>query len=90
MANRRDLKRNLNYVCSELFAESVVTYLTVKQEDVEQIDAILASIVKIQKDFTSRVMHPEPGMKASKYYRALKEDFNKQVIEIIDNIQALT
>ncbi len=89
MAKKRKLKHNLNYVCNELFAECVLSYTSVTQDDVEQVDTILKSILKIHKDFIGRVMHPEPGMKANRYYHTLREDFNKQVSEIIGNISAL-
>lgn len=89
MANKRTLKHNINCVCSELFAECLVAYLNVREEDVAQIDDILKTIISIQHDYTARAAHPEPGMPAAKYYAVLAEDFNKQVSEIIDNIQAL-
>ncbi len=90
MASKKNLKHNLNCVCSELFAECLTTYLTVQKEDEDQIDALLTSILELQKEYTTRVSHPEPGIKPSKYYTVLVEDFNKQVAEILGNIQALT
>ncbi len=90
MANKRDIKRRINYACSELFAECVTVYLSVQQEDTNQVDAILTSVLKTHKEFVKRVSHPQPGMKPNKYYKVLIEDFNKQVCEIIDNINALS
>ncbi len=89
MANKRNLKHNINCVCSELFAECLAAYLTVREEDAEQIDDILKSILRIQHEYVSRAGHPEPGVKAGEYYAVLAEDFGKQVSEIVDNIQAL-
>lgn len=89
MANKRDLKRSINYICSELFAECVATSLATPADNKEQVDVILTSILRTHDDFVRRVSHPEPGMPTRKYYNILKEDFNKQVCEVIDNIQAL-
>ncbi len=89
MANKKTLKHNINCVCSELFAECLLAYVNVQKDDEEQVDAILKSILKLQQDYTSRASHPEPGLKASKYYNVLIEDFNKQVSEILGNIEAL-
>ncbi len=89
MANKKTLKHNINCVCSELFAECLTAFVTVQKEDEEQIDAILKSIMDLQRDFTTRVSHPEPGLKASQYYSVLIDDFNKQVTEIVGNIQAI-
>ncbi len=90
MANKRDLKRALSNSCGVLFTESVTAYLSVNNDDIEQVDAILTSIMKTHREFLNRVSHPEPGMKAKKYYRILIDDFNKRIGEIIDNIQALS
>lgn len=40
MANRRKLKKNINYICSELFAECVALMhynIDVKQEDIDNL-----------------------------------------------------
>lgn len=40
MAKRKDLKKNINYICSELFAECVALSLyklNVKQEDIDNL-----------------------------------------------------
>ena len=88
MANKRDLKRTINYITSELFAETVAAslYNGTQQADV---DGILSSIVMVNEDFIKRVSHPEPGIKPGDYYKSLKADFSKQVCEIIDQISNL-
>ncbi len=88
MANKRDLKRTINYITSELFAETVAAslYNGTQQADV---DGILSSIVMVNDDFIKRVSHPEPGIKTGDYYKNLTKDFNKQVSEIIDQIATL-
>ena len=88
MANKRDLKRTINYITSELFAETVAAslYNGTQQADV---DGILSSIVMVNDDFIKRVSHPEPGIKPGDYYKSLFADFSKQVGEIIDQISNL-
>ena len=89
MANKRNLKRTINYITSELFTETVVASLyngTPQQADVE---GILSSIVIVNKDFIKRVSHPEPGIKPGAYYKRLIADLSKQVGEIIDQISNL-
>lgn len=88
MANRRDLKKNINYICSELFAECVAMMhynLNVKQEDV---DNIMARILWMQDEFISRVSHTEPG-NVKGFYKKLRADFNAQVEEIVNSISQL-
>ncbi len=87
MANKRNLKRTINYICSDLFAEAVAASLYGEKPNKDNIDALLTSILIIHSDFISRISHPEPGMNTKLYYKTLIEDFNKQVGEIIDQIQ---
>ena len=89
MANKRNLKRTINYICSDLFAEAVSASLYGEKPNKDNIDALLSSILIIHNDFLSRVSHPEPGMDKKVYYKAIIEDFNKQASEIIDQIQNL-
>lgn len=89
MANKRDLKRRINYITSELFAETVAASLYNGKPTQEDVDGILSAIVMINGDYISRVSHPEPGITKGEYYKKLTVDFNKQVSEIIDQISNL-
>lgn len=86
ITNKRDLKRSINYICSDLFAECVAASLYGGSPNKENVESLLTSILVVHNDFINRVSHPEPGMPAKKYYRALIDEFNKQVGEIIDQI----
>ncbi len=86
MANKRTLKKTINYICSDLFAECVAASLYSGKPDQEDVNALLASILSIHSDFIRRISHPEPGMKDKEYFQKLMKDFNKQVSEIIDQI----
>ena len=83
--NKRDLKRQIDYICSDLFAECVATSLS-GNPDMENVDALLSSILTIHNDFIRRVSHPEPGIPPKKYYKELVDSFYKQVDEIVDHI----
>lgn len=86
MANKRDLKRTINYITSELFAECVAASLYNGKPDQNEVDGILSAIVMTNTDFIKRVSHPEPGLRQSAYYKQLIIDFNKQTSELIDQI----
>ena len=86
MSNKRDLKKQINYVCGELFAECVAASLYGAKADVAVVKPLLSSIVSLNQDFLSRVSHPEPGMESKRYYRVLEQDFNRQASDIIDQI----
>ena len=88
MANKRDLKRNINYVCSELFSEAVAASYSTKQSD-DNVKALLTSILVIHNDYVRRISHQEPGLAPKLFYKDLTTNFNKQASEIIDQIANL-
>lgn len=85
MANKRTLKKSINYVCSELFAECVANSLY-STSDNNNTNAILHSIITMRNNYVSRISHPEPGISNKNYYSDLIEKFNEQADEIIDQI----
>lgn len=87
MAKKRDLKRQINYVCSDLFAEAMAAAIYGGKENKEAADNLLSTILINRSDYVSRVSHPEPGMTAKKYYQSLIKDFNDNVSDIIDKIK---
>ena len=87
--NKRELKKSVNYICSELFAECVAASLYSESANKDNINALLTSIITIQNDFVRRISHPEPGMPAKVFYKQLIKDFNNTVSEVIDHIAHL-
>lgn len=87
MANKRELKKAINYVASDLFLECIVLK-QIKKADPAAADAILADILCLQSEFLARAGHPEPGC-VKKYYRKLQEDFTNEVGNIIRRMQAM-
>lgn len=86
MANKRNLKRNINYVCSELFSEAVAASMNSSKATEEDVNALLASILVIHNDYVRRVSHQEPGLSPKLFYKDLVNNFNKQVSEIVDQV----
>lgn len=88
MANKRDLKKSVNYICSDLFSEcaAMSLYGNKKEEDVK---ALLSSILLFHRNYINRISHVEPGMTAKAYFKDFKSKFNTQVDELIDNIANL-
>ncbi|HIW45023.1 MAG TPA: hypothetical protein H9986_08385 [Candidatus Prevotella stercoripullorum] len=86
MANRRKLKKTINYICSALFSECMAALLYNDSKKQEVADAILTSIIIVQSNYICRISHVEPGMSPRAYFKDLKDKFNIQVEEIADNI----
>ena len=87
MANRRTLKRNINLVCEEIFAECMALSLYGRNRDGGQ--ALFMSIVRMRNEYIRRVSHAEPGKKPKEYFRNLRDSFVAQADEIIDQINHL-
>ena len=93
MAKRRTLKKNINYICSELFAECVaLTHykVDIKQEDVDNVMTriLLMQAINLRQDIISRISHTEPG-NVKGFYKKLRMDFNAQVSDIVSTISQL-
>ena len=89
MANRRTLKKGIQLVTSDLITESYINHLMLQKMDKSGFDAIVEKIADINNDFLARVNHPN-GTKEPKlvkaYYKKLVADFNKEVEQIIENL----
>ena len=46
----------------------------------------IKSLMSMHSDYIMRVSHPEPGMKAKEYYKALVDSFNNDVNDFVDQI----
>ena len=85
MANRRLLKKNINYITGELFADCLAHKCFVSGNDPQQCDAILTRILQLQDEYISRISHTEPG-NTREFYKKLQNDFNSQVQDILQQL----
>ena len=81
-----DLKKIINNICQELFAESIAISLYGEKNTVVDTEALLSSIMDINRNYVNRISHPEPGMPAKVYFKDLIDNFNKDTCEIIDQL----
>ena len=88
MANRKDLKKAINYIAGELFTECVIVSLGLPDAEKKKADEVMTNILNMQDEFVSRISHTEPG-NVKGFYKKLHEDFNAKVDEIVEAIQQL-
>lgn len=89
MAKRRTTKRCIHSVCTELWAECVAMSLYAAKTDPKNVETLLHSIVKLEKDYISRVSHLEPGMKPKLYFKDLSDKFVAVASELSDQVSNL-
>lgn len=82
---RRILKKQVNYIAGELFAECVVLSKVVPGVDSQKVDELMARVLYMQDEFICRISHTQPG-NVKGFYKAFRADFQAQVDAIIDEI----
>lgn len=83
MASRRELKKNVNYIVGELFAECLIHSLYVPGTDKAKADKLMEELLKMQDEFISRISHTEPG-NVKGFYKKFHTDFSAKVNEVIE------
>ena len=89
MAKRRELKKGINFLCGELFAECVAIMHYQKPIPQEDVDNVMTSILNLQDDMLNRVSHVEPGIKAKEFFKKLRTDMVERTDEIVEQIKSL-
>ncbi len=93
MASRKNLKKNIHLFLHEVAMEAYVEYLLMPEIDDEKFSALMQRIYVADSEFVARVNHPS-GTKdttlVKKYYRALVEEFNAELIAIVEDLRGLT
>ncbi|MEE1223512.1 MAG: hypothetical protein UHL07_08295 [Bacteroidaceae bacterium] len=89
MANKRQLKKTINMVTGDLLVECIATKYINKESRQEDVDNVMVGILRMQDDFICRVSHPEPGMPAKQYFKALRDDLAKQADAIVNQLYAI-
>ena len=84
---RRELKKCVNNLCGELFAECIALNYY-ENVDKDAVANIMESILMMQADIVSRISHVQPGA-GKTFFKKLREDLITRTEEIIDDIQAL-
>ncbi|MCQ2350890.1 MAG: hypothetical protein MJ003_02845 [Paludibacteraceae bacterium] len=92
MASRRGLKKDLNYLYSDLMLEAYAAFFNSKKKDEEKANALISKISDNFMDFVNRASHTdgkENKKLAKKYYKELWDAVYKDVIAISEEIDKL-
>ena len=80
MANKRTLKKEINYVAGELLSECLCNKYLIPGTDAEKVDALMGKIIGIRD---------KDPKKVKVYYRKLRADFDKAIDEIFEDLASL-
>lgn len=83
---RRELKKNINYLCGELYAECVALVQYHKVQSFADIENIMRSILIMQDDLICRLSHVEPGS-TKLFFKKLRQEMISRTDDIVEQIK---
>ena len=85
MANRRDLKKNVNYIADVTVGMCMIEGMNAEGEKREAISELISQVINLRSDIISRISHTEPG-NVKAFYKKLKSDFNSKIEEVFNEL----
>jgi hypothetical protein len=99
MASKRSLKKQIRYICGDIAAECITTTYLIPQVDKQQLDNAVVKVAQLQaatlakanisfdkapRDFDSKADYAKARKEYfAKAYKSLTDHFNKEVEEIV-------
>lgn len=83
---RRELKKTINYLCGELYAECVALLQYHKVSSFADIENIMHSILMMQNDLVCRLSHVEPGS-TKLFFKKLRQDMISRTNDIVEQLK---
>jgi poly-D-alanine transfer protein DltD len=90
MAKRRYLKREIDSVAGELFAEVLMVESLTPGVDSDKVNALLDRILEMQEKFISKVNGRDNKDSAKQYFKQLHTELQTEVDSIADEIGKLS
>lgn len=84
MASRKQLKKSIKLVTSELFTDCIALSLC-KQGDSETLDQLMTELLALNADYVSRLSHVERGSERL-FFKKLREEFTEKVNDLGERI----
>ena len=76
MASRKDLKKQINNICGELFADCVALKMCEQGND-EQLNEVMLEIWDLRREYVSRIRHTEK-LSERVFYKKLRAEFSEK------------
>lgn len=92
MANRRELKRNINGLLGDVIDECYISLLNNKGKNEKEVELIVDEVVDLANDLIHRTnasKYIKNRNEMKKHFAAIKEELGEKVIAYVDKINAL-
>jgi len=86
---RREIKKDINSLCGDLFAECVALLQYKENPNKKDIENVMLTILQMQNDMVSRLSHVEPGS-TKLFFKKMREDLIARTEDIVEQIKALS
>jgi len=87
MSSRRKLKKELNYVCGELFADCVVLKMC-DTCDAQVLTETMMEVIALKTEYISRISHTQRGC-VKQFYAKLRAEFYEKADALSQKIVSL-
>lgn len=84
MASRKQLKKSIKNITSELFTDCVALSMC-QQAEQDTLDQLMTEVLAVYSDYVARISHTEPN-NVRDYYRKLKGEFTEKVNDLSERI----
>ncbi|MCU4164279.1 hypothetical protein [Carboxylicivirga caseinilyticus] len=92
MASVKELKKDINFLASELLTEAYVKQLLIEDVDQNKIAQVMVDAMTYRNDLIARTNHPDgkdnPKM-VKTYYQKLRKDMMEQFVAISESINEI-
>ncbi|WP_439184307.1 hypothetical protein [Carboxylicivirga taeanensis] len=92
MASVRELKKDINFLASELITEAYVKQLVKDDVDNDKIAEVMVKAIDFRNELVARANHPDAKdnpQKVKAYYRNLRKDMMDKFLAIANDTNAL-
>jgi len=92
MATKRDIKKDIRYLCEQLILDALELSEIAKEDDKQKIVEIVTEIASLYNDLISRSNHPDgkdnPKM-VKAYFKAISSDLLEGCSKIYDKLNMM-
>ncbi len=92
MANRKELKKDINYLASEILSQAYMKFALMENVNEEQIQPIMVEALEMRNEYVARANHPDgkDNKKIVKtYYQTLRKNLMAKTVELLDKLEAI-
>lgn len=89
MANKRELKKEINFLTDQLLAECVYNDLCKETGSPQKSQELMTRLVDMRNNLLARINHPDGKdnpKQVKKYYKKIIEDFDTAIDEIFKEL----